>query len=57
MPAASTSAGGFQTVEVGHADVHDDDVGLMLRGQTDGFQTIYGLTDDAVARLFLENGL
>jgi hypothetical protein len=30
-------SGGFQTVEAGHADVHDHDIRLMLRRQTDRF--------------------
>src|SRR3954469_12025676 len=39
-------AGGGQPVEFGHADVHDDDVGLALAGQIDGLPAGARLADD-----------
>ena len=43
--------GGGQSVEDGHLDVHDDEVGLDLLGELDGLLAVARLTDDVVALL------
>ena len=37
--------GGLQAVELGHADVHQDDVRMEARGLADGFDAVVGLGD------------
>ena len=39
----------------GHADVHEDDVGLSPRGQLDGLEPVAGLADDLEVGLGLED--
>lgn len=39
-------AGGLDAVEVGHADVHDHDVGAGAAGKPDGLAAGAGLADD-----------
>ena len=43
-------------LQVGHGDVHDDDVGLALAGQPDGLAAGGGLGHDLHAGLFLQQG-
>ena len=38
--------GGFQAVDAGHPDVHQDDVGALAAGEVHGLLAIRGLTDD-----------
>ncbi|GAX56866.1 hypothetical protein SO3561_08434 [Streptomyces olivochromogenes] len=38
--------GGGEAVGVGHADVHEDDVGLVDAGEVDGFFAVGGFVDD-----------
>ena len=38
--------GGFDPVQVGHADVEQAHVGPQLTGERDGVQAVGGLTDD-----------
>jgi hypothetical protein len=46
--------GGLDAVHAGHADIHDDNIGLQFFCQINGFAPIGGLTDDFDIRLFLE---
>jgi hypothetical protein len=46
----------FQPIEVGHADVHDDDVGLELERFLDGIMSVDGLTTDLIIGLGREQG-
>ncbi len=38
----TNQAGGLQTIHLGHADVHDDDIGQELSGFLDCFHTVSG---------------
>ena len=38
--------GGLKSVDVGHVDVHGDDVRLQGFGQSDGFAAVFCVTDD-----------
>ena len=38
--------GGLQTIDVGHVDVHGDDIRLQGFGQRDGFAPVFGVADD-----------
>ena len=40
------ASGGGDAVEFGHADVHDDDLGLEFFGEGDGFEAVFGFADD-----------
>ena len=46
--------GGFDAVEIGHADVHDDYVGLERFCKRDGFAAVAGLADDGEIGLLLD---
>jgi hypothetical protein len=48
-------AGGLDAVQLGHRDVHDDDVGLQLLGQPDGFPAVAGLAGDLHVGLRLQD--
>ena len=39
-------ARGFDPVQLGHRDVHHDDIGTQLRGEFHGFPSIGGLADN-----------
>ena len=43
---SAVSPGGLDTVEDRHPDVHEDDVGVVLAGQGDGFGAVRGLAQD-----------
>ena len=46
--------GGFDAVEIGHADVHHDDVGLQGFCQGDGFAAVVGFADYREVGLLLD---
>ena len=48
-------AGGLQPVELGHADVHEDHVGVMLVDCGDGFVAVAGFGDHFEAGLGFED--
>lgn len=50
------SAGGFDPVGVGHADVHEDYVGSMLAGHGDGGGAVGGFADHFDVCLGVEQG-
>ena len=45
-PLADDPAGRFEAVHLGHADVHEDDVGLLARDELDRLDAVGGLADD-----------
>ena len=46
---------GLDAVELGHADVHQDDVGLQPLGLLDGVEAVGGLADDLEVVLGVED--
>ncbi len=46
--------GRFDAVEIGHADVHDDHIGLQGFCQGDGFAAVVGFADDCEIGLLLD---
>ena len=46
MVLGEDSSGGFDPVEFGHADVHQDDVRAQFAGEGDRFGAICGFSDD-----------
>ena len=46
--------GGFDAVEIGHADVEDGDVGFELGGLSDGLAAVFGFADDGEFGLLLD---
>ena len=46
--------GGFDAVEIGHADVHDDHVGLQGFCEGDGFAAVVGFADHREIGLLLD---
>src|SRR6202030_3515533 len=47
--------GGLQAVHVGHIDVHGDYIGLEGLGESDGFATVLGVSDDLKLGVGIEN--
>ena len=49
------ATGGFETVELWHADVHEDDVRVVVPGGFDGLEAVAGFGDDVDTRFGFEN--
>ena len=49
------SSGGLDAVHAGHADVHEDDVGVQGAGLGEGHLAVTGLTDDLDVGLGLQD--
>ncbi len=54
--ASADDAGGFQTIQVWHADVHDDEVGMKLVSLFDGVLAIHGFAADFAVLLGSQQG-
>jgi hypothetical protein len=52
----TNEAGGLQAVEVGHADVHDDDIWSKLLGLSDGVPAIDGVPANVEVLRFRKKG-
>ena len=49
--------GGFDAIEMGHDDIHQDHIGLVLEGKLDGFLAIRSFTNDLDLIVEAEEGV